>query len=227
MNISDKVSKFQKFEVEIISRAQIKQALYNPRFISEGAKKRLRKVLRRHGLVETLVWNRRTGNLVGGHQRLEALDYLEKSEDYDLHVAVIDVDDREEKILNVQLNNPSVQGDWDPEKLGELLESEGLEFAELGFTESDMAFIFEGDERFAQIVGGDNEEVQQAKDTLREIKADRKAATSRMAEAQTGDFYFIVVCEDQGEKDAILKRLKVPIYETYVSSAALRRGLKP
>ena len=112
-----KLSKYQKFEVEVISRGEIHGADYNPRVISEDARKRLKRMLAKHGLVQPLVWNRRTGNLVSGHQRLSQLDQLERSQDYDLQVSVVDVDEREEKILNVQLNNPSMQGDWDMDKL--------------------------------------------------------------------------------------------------------------
>ena len=104
--MATQASKFQKFDMDTISRDQIHGAEYNPRIISEDAKKRLRKMLAKHGLVQPLVWNRRTGNLVSGHQRLAALDSLEKSKNYDLLVAVVDVSEREERVLNVQLNNP-------------------------------------------------------------------------------------------------------------------------
>ena len=71
-------SKYQAYETETISRDQIKNAPYNPRIMDDGAKKRLKKNIARHGLVSALTWNKRTGNLVGGHQRLEQLDALEK-----------------------------------------------------------------------------------------------------------------------------------------------------
>lgn len=114
-------SKYQKYIVETINRADIKNADYNPRLIDDENKKALKKALKKHGLVEAIVWNRRTGNLVGGHQRLEALDTLEKNQDYSLDVCVVDVDQREEAVLNVQLNNPSLQGDWDLNRLEEMV----------------------------------------------------------------------------------------------------------
>ena len=128
-----KLSKYQKFEVEVISRGEIHGADYNPRVISEDARKRLKRMLAKHGLVQPLVWNRRTGNLVSGHQRLSQLDQLERSQDYDLQVSVVDVDEREEKILNVQLNNPSMQGDWDMDKLNGLAGENGIDPEEFGF----------------------------------------------------------------------------------------------
>ena len=88
--------------------------------MSKETKKRLKDGLQKHGLVSTLTWNERTGNLVGDHQILEQLDSLERNKNYSLDVCVIDVDEKEEAILNVHLNNPSMQGDWDLDKLAEM-----------------------------------------------------------------------------------------------------------
>ena len=71
-------TKFQKGEERYILRSQIKEAPYNPRIIGEGAEKRLRAFIKKHGLFGTIIWNERTGNIVSGHQRLKALDYNEK-----------------------------------------------------------------------------------------------------------------------------------------------------
>ncbi len=49
-----KLSKYQKFEVEVISRGEIHGAP-NPRVISEDARKRLKGMLAKHGLVQPLV----------------------------------------------------------------------------------------------------------------------------------------------------------------------------
>lgn len=145
-------SKYQAYDTETISRDMIKNAPYNPRIMDEKAKKRLRKNIAKHGLVAALTWNRRTGNLVGGHQRLEQLDALEKSKDYELTVCVVDVDEREEAALNVQLNNPSMQGDWDFDKLAMMAEDFDLDLKDdLGFTETDIDFMFEGDDRFSKL----------------------------------------------------------------------------
>lgn len=90
------VSKFQTFETEVVNRSELKGAPYNPRIMDKGAEKRLKAALRKHGLVQPIIWNKRTGNVVGGHQRLKQLDSLEKRDDYDITVSVIDVDEREE-----------------------------------------------------------------------------------------------------------------------------------
>ena len=69
------------------------------------------------GCVEPLVWNKRTGNLVGGHQRLKIL--VAKGEKK-VDVSVVDLSIEREKALNVALNK--VQGGWDEARLAELLD---------------------------------------------------------------------------------------------------------
>lgn len=212
-------SKFQKFETEAISRSQIKGADYNPRIISQEAKKQLRKMIAKHGLVQPLVWNKRTGTLVAGHQRLAALDSLERSEDYILQVAVIDVDEREEKILNVQLNNPSMQGDWDLDKLISISDEAAIMPDEFGFSDGDIAVIF-GDDRLDEILG-DTREVAEAKGTLKEIKENRSEAIQSLQNENGADFYFTVVFETEAQKQAVLKQLGIPVYEALVNGRTL------
>lgn len=212
------ISKYQKFEIEVISRNEIHGAGYNPRVISEDARKRLKKMLAKHGLVQPLVWNRRTGNLVSGHQRLAQLDQLERGRDYDLQVSVVDVDEREEKILNVQLNNPSIQGDWDMDKLAGLSAENGIDPEEFGFSSGDIAVMFDND------MGGafaDTEEVAEAKDTLREIREHRAESAEKMKRDASGEFYFTVVCENEAQKRAMLKALGVPQWEAFVHGSQL------
>ena len=92
----------QHFEFGKIKRSQIKFADYNPRIIDESNQKKLIKAIKENGLIEPLVWNKRTGVLVGGHQRLTAADKIYRKKDYDVPVAIIDVDEKTEKKLNVQ-----------------------------------------------------------------------------------------------------------------------------
>jgi DNA modification methylase len=106
-------------DIQEIEIAQIKPAEYNPRKDlkpGDAELEKLRAVIDRFDLVEPLVWNRRTGNLVGGHQRLKI---LKARGDVTVQAVVVDLDDAEERALNVALNQ--VQGDWDLPKLSELL----------------------------------------------------------------------------------------------------------
>jgi ParB-like chromosome segregation protein Spo0J len=50
-------------------RSKIHNAPYNPRFITDEAKRKLKGSIKRNGLLAPPTWNIRTGNIVGGHQR--------------------------------------------------------------------------------------------------------------------------------------------------------------
>lgn len=134
-------------EVKKIPRSQIKRAEYNPRIIDEESLKKLTKDIREHGLVTPLVWNKRTGVLVSGHQRLVAMDKIHRKKDYEVPVAVIDVDEKEEKQLNVQMNNPSLQGSWDLGALADL-NADGISFDDMGFNKADIDFMYDGEVDF-------------------------------------------------------------------------------
>lgn len=98
---------------------QINPAAYNPRVDlkpGDADYDKLKRSIDTFGYVEPLVWNGRTGNLVGGHQRLKILIEQGLKE---VDVSVVDLDPDKEKTLNLALNK--IRGDWDEEKLGALL----------------------------------------------------------------------------------------------------------
>lgn len=215
-------SKFQAYDTETISRSDIKNAPYNPRIMDPKAKKRLKANIAKHGLVAALTWNRRTGNLVGGHQRLEQLDSLEKNQDYELTVCVVDVDEREEAALNVQLNNPSMQGEWDFDKLAMISEDFDLDLQDdLGFTESDIDFMFEGDDRFSQLF--DTEEGENMRGDLDKVKEARKQSVDNLKDRNNINWYTVIVFENQEDRDAFMKEISIPKYEQYITEEQVRR----
>ena len=221
---SERLSAYQKFDTEVINRAQIKNAEYNPRQITREAEKALRKGLREHGLVAPITWNRRTGNIVGGHQRIKQLDALEKRKDYDLTVAVIDVDEREEAALNVQLNNTSMMGDWDFDKLADISESFDLDFDDMGFTQSDVDLMFDGDERFTELYSDMNQ--AGAKADLADIKASREKSRDVLEQKNDANYMLTIVFRSQDERTAFLRRISVPPYEDYVTLEQVERIAK-
>ena len=89
--------------------SELVPAPYNPREISEAALRGLRESIHRYGLVEPIIWNERTGNVVGGHQRLLVLKADGVAE---TDVVVVDLPEVEEKALNVALNNPAIAGEF-------------------------------------------------------------------------------------------------------------------
>lgn len=103
-----------------MSVIQLNAAPYNPRLdLKPGnpAYEKLKQSLTEFGCVEPLVWNKRTGNLVGGHQRLKVLIEQGVTE---VEVSIVDLPLEREKTLNLALNK--IQGDWDEQKLAALLE---------------------------------------------------------------------------------------------------------
>lgn len=104
--------------IEVVEKnlSELRFAPYNPRKISEKQMEILKKSIKEHGIVDPLIWNRRTGFVVGGNQRLAALIDLEYEKTW---VTVIDVSPEKEKALNLALNK--ISGDWDTPKLRELL----------------------------------------------------------------------------------------------------------
>lgn len=215
-------SKYQAYDTETISRDMIKNAPYNPRIMDEAAKKRLRKNIAKHGLVAALTWNRRTGNLVGEHQRLEQLDALEKTKDYDLTVCVVDVDEREEAALNVQLNNPSMQGEWDLDKLANMTEEFDLDLSEdLGFTDTDIDFMFEGDDRFSQLF--ETKEGENMRGDLEQVKAARKESAEKLKERNNINWYTVIVFESEADRNAFMKEISIPLHEQYITEDQVRR----
>ena len=105
--------------IETISIEQLKPAAYNPRTIKDEAFAGLQASIERNGLQTPLVWNRRTGNLVGGHQRLKALVAAGATE---ARVSVVDLSDEDEKTLNLILNSERARGRMVSAKLIPLLE---------------------------------------------------------------------------------------------------------
>lgn len=204
--------------METIRRTDIQKAPYNPRLIDDANKKRLEKGIKKHGLVEPLVWNRRTGNLVSGHQRLSILDKLEKAKNYELDVSVIDVDEAEEKRINVELNNASMQGAYDYDMLGELALDLGDSLEDLGFSDFDAEIMFGASDKYQDLLP-DSVAVETAKGDIREIKENRARMNEKYSKEQNADFYFVVVCKDQKEKDELFSEMSVPNTEQYISAA--------
>jgi ParB-like chromosome segregation protein Spo0J len=107
--------------IERIPLTQLIDAPYNPRVALTPGDPRYEKLarsLREFELVQPLVWNARSGHVVGGHQRLAILrrDGVEAVE-----CVVVDLSPDRERALNVALNNEHVGGAWDGEKLLSLL----------------------------------------------------------------------------------------------------------
>lgn len=107
--------------LETLPLDQLKPAPYNPRVpLRPGmpAYHRLERSLAEFDLVQPIVWNRVTGHVVGGHQRLEILKRRGATA---VECVVVELPLDREKALNVALNNDRVGGEWDIDRLTDLL----------------------------------------------------------------------------------------------------------
>jgi len=99
--------------------SKINIAKYNPRKnLNQNDKEyqAIKKSIEEFDLVEPLVWNERTGNLVGGHQRLKVLMAQGENE---VDVSVVNLPLVKEKALNIALNK--INGEWENNLLKDLL----------------------------------------------------------------------------------------------------------
>lgn len=119
---------------------ELKEAVYNPRIQLEPGMpeyEKLKSSIETFGDVEPIVWNKRSGNVVGGHQRLTVLKNMGIKTTL---VSVVDLPDTEEKLLNVALNK--IKGDWDKVKLEELLQDFSVNEAFVaGFDPDEIALL--------------------------------------------------------------------------------------
>ena len=126
---------FQKGTVVKLHRSQIVEDDINPRTITDDNKRRLKASIEKNGLVGLLVWNKATGHVVGGHQRLSALDSLMHTKDYDLDVLMVEMPLKDEVRLNVALNQQDSQGEFDYFAVSQLAQDFGLSLSEdFGFS---------------------------------------------------------------------------------------------
>lgn len=109
-----------KLHIRTMKLKDLKRADYNPRIFlmpNDPEFEKLKRSIETFGLVEPIVYNERTGTVVGGHQRLSVLEHLGWDE---VDVSVVNLAEEEEKVLNVALNK--IEGGWDNYKLKDLLE---------------------------------------------------------------------------------------------------------
>jgi ParB/RepB/Spo0J family partition protein len=113
-------------KIEQIPLSEINPATYNPRTISESAFAGLKESLKKFGMPQPLVVNKRNNVLVSGHQRAKAAESLGWQT---VPVVYVDLSLSEEKALNVTLNNQAISGTF-TEGLQELLQEIKLELPE-------------------------------------------------------------------------------------------------
>ena len=119
---------------------------YNPRQITDDEMEKLKNSINEFGYIAPIIVNKHNNHIIGGNQRYHAL----KDMGYD-EIDVIFIEETDlnrEKTLNIALNK--ISGDWDNEKLEELLNelnTSDIELILTGFDEFELeGLLFDADE---------------------------------------------------------------------------------
>ena len=97
----------------IIEKKQITDLIpapYNPRQSTAKQEKHLKESLEKFGMVEPIIFNKQTGYIVGGHFRVRELKKLGIKE---IECVIVDLNEADEKELNIRLNANTGSWDWD------------------------------------------------------------------------------------------------------------------
>lgn len=149
---------FKEYENEYkkIKIENLKPAEYNPRIDLKPENieyQKIKKSLIEFGYVAPIIVNTDM-TVISGHQRLKVLKELGYTE---IDCNIVDLDKTKEKALNVALNK--ISGDWDNDKLEELLlelKDNNYDLDITGFDENELEKLF----REAKEIINDNEEIE-------------------------------------------------------------------
>lgn len=96
--------------IETKKLLDLKPAPYNPRSSTKEQEKHLQESLRKFGVVEPIIFNKQTGYIVGGHFRVRELKKLGYKE---VECVIVDLNEADEKELNIRLNANTGEWNWD------------------------------------------------------------------------------------------------------------------
>lgn len=211
--------------------SELKAAPYNPRTIAAQAFAGLQESLEQFGDLSGITWNKRTGNLVAGHQRVKAL--REKYGDLEFQngelvtptgtfsVRVVDWTIEKERAANIAANSPTIAGEFTAELSGLLAQ-----------VKTDLPNVFDA-LRLGEIAypnftpvegiefGDAPEEVSGNIDSINKIKADRKKGNESILSERDSERYIVIVCSSREEREKIIVALGLPSDERYLSAASV------
>lgn len=174
-------------ETKVMKLADIVPADYNPRVQlkpGDTEYEALQKSIQKFGLVEPLIVNSRNNVLIGGHQRMAVLKDMGVEE---TEVIAVDLDDQQEKTLNIALNK--IEGDWDYQKLEKVIADLAPE---------DYSFTGFSDDEIDSIIGLGKE----TEEHLEAIASETESAPAEDTEDEPGtefDVYLSFPTKDEAE----------------------------
>ncbi|OPJ65173.1 site-specific DNA-methyltransferase [Clostridium oryzae] len=176
--------------IEKIKTKQLIPAEYNPRKDlkpGDPEYEKLKRSLEEFGYVEPVIWNKTTGKVIGGHQRLKVLLSMDMDE---IECVVVEMDEQKEKALNIALNK--ISGDWDKDKLALLitdLNASDFDVSLTGFDPGELEDLFK----------------DSLKDNIKEDDFDVDSELKKPAVSNLGDVWILgqhrLVCGDSTKKD--------------------------
>lgn len=183
-------------QIEKIGIERLKPAKYNPRKeLKPGDPEfeKLKNSITEFGYVEPVIWNKKTGNVVGGHQRLSVLKHLGETE---VDCIVVDMDLQKEKALNIALNK--ISGQWDVPLLTDLLkdlDDSGFNVSLTGFDANELDDLFK-------------DEIQDAVKEDDDFDIDKEFNNIKETRTKLGDIWHIgkhkLMCGDSTKKEDIV-----------------------
>jgi len=162
-----------------IEKKNVKDLLpadYNPRKDLQPGDpeyEKLKRSIEQFGYVEPVIWNKQTGRVVGGHQRLKVLIDSGITE---VDVVVVDMNTEKEKALNIALNK--ISGEWDTDKLALVIaDLQGADFdvSLTGFDPEELDDLFRDD----------------VKDGVKEDDFDVEAELGKPVFSKAGDLWML------------------------------------
>ena len=176
--------------IEKKKTAELIPAKYNPRKDlkpGDPEYEKLKRSLEQFGYVEPVIWNKTTGRVVGGHQRLKVLIDMGIQE---VECVVVELSEEKEKALNIALNK--ISGAWDNEKLALLItDLQGADF-DVSLTGFDAAEI---DDLFKESL----------QDGIKDDDFDVEAELKKPAVSKLGDLWQLgnhrLYCGDSTKKE--------------------------
>lgn len=176
--------------IEKIKIEKLNPAPYNPRKDlkpGDPEYEKLKNSILTFGYVEPVLWNKRTGNIIGGHQRHKVLVEMGETE---IDCVVVDMNEENEKALNIALNK--VSGDWDKDKLMLLIEDlQGADFniSLTGFDPAELDDLFK----------------DSLKDNIKEDDFDVDEELKKPAISRLGDLWLLgnhrLICGDSTKQE--------------------------
>ena len=129
--------------IEKIKMSKLNPAKYNPRKDLKPGDieyEKLKRSILEFGYIEPIIWNKTTGNIVGGHQRYKILKEMGYKE---AECVVVNLDDNKEKALNIAMNK--INGEFDIPLLTDLLKDLSMNDFDVsltGFDEDEISDLF-------------------------------------------------------------------------------------